>query len=138
MKTVFIVRQTDSDFGTEGLLYCPDISFFCYTMEPPWRDNRTSVSCIPPGEYLVAIRHSPKYGKIFHIKNVAGRSYVLIHGGNVGGDSEKGLKTHTQGCILLGQKRGVLYGQNAVLNSKGTLTSFMLKMGEDCFKLIIK
>lgn len=138
MNTVFMIRQINSDFGTEGTLYCPDTGFRCYTMEPPWRDNRTSLSCIPPGEYLVNIRVSPKYGEIYHVTNVKDRSYILMHSGNVGGDKTKGYKTHSEGCILLGEKRGILWGQHAILNSKSTVTRFMLTMNNEPFILIIE
>lgn len=137
MKTVFIIRQMYSDYGTEGMLFCPTTGFMCYTMEPPWRDNRRSLSCIPSGEYIVNIRKSPKYGEIFHVTNVKDRSYILIHSGNVAGDRTKGYKTHSEGCILLGSKRGWLGKQKAVLNSRGTLVSFMFKMKKEPFKLII-
>jgi len=109
--------------------------FNCQTLELPWRDNRRSISCIPAGEYLVKIRMSPKYGEIYHVKDVPGRTFILIHSGNWAGDTTKGYKTHVNGCILLGQKRGLLAGQWAVLNSRITVKRFMQEMGNEPFTL---
>jgi hypothetical protein len=137
MLTAHIVRTEDTKYGTFGYLSIPYVGFSCYTGEPPWKNNRNSVSCIPTGEYDVRIRRSPKYGIIFHVKNVEGRSYILIHSGNYAGDVERGLRSHTMGCILLGKSRGWLAKQKVVLNSRLALKSFMRLMKNDTFKLII-
>jgi hypothetical protein len=130
-----------SDHGTIGILACPEKGFSCRTMEPPWKNNRSNHSCIPAGEYIVKIRMSPKYGKVYHVKDVDGRSYILYHSGNVGGDREKGLSSHTWGCILLGKYLGKLRIkgkiQRAVLYSKPTVRRFMELMEYQDFKLII-
>lgn len=137
MKNVYIIRTTTSDQGTEGFLTAPDINYICKTLELPWRDNERNISCIPSQEYLVKIRKSPKYGKIFWVTNVPNRSYILIHSGNVAGDISKGFRSHSGGCLLLGEKHGFLYGQRAVLNSRITLRKFMNKMDYETFKLKI-
>ena len=124
-----------SDQGTLGILSTD--GFQCYTLELPWRNNQAGVSCIPSGEYNVEIRLSPKYGRIYWVTNVPNREWVLIHSGNYAGDVEKGFKTHVRGCILLGQKKGYLGGQLAVLNSRVTVRSFMEFMNYEPFNLII-
>jgi hypothetical protein len=124
-----------SDHGTEGLLLTA--GFNCCTLELPWRENQRSISCIPAGEYIVKIRQSPRYGTIYHVKDVPNRSYILIHAGNWAGDTEKGLKTHVNGCILLGKKHGFLLEQRAVLNSRITVREFMNYMNLEDFKLRI-
>jgi len=138
MKTVYLNRLPSTSHGTFGHLFCPDIGFSCFTGEPPWKNNRSCVSCIPVGEYLVKIRQSPKYGLIFHVKNVKNRSYILKHSGNFAGDRELKLKSHTMGCILLGKKMGRISGQMAVLNSRITVRQFMSLMNNETYKLIIK
>lgn len=138
MIDVYIQRLGSSDHGTFGVLFAPAIGFSCYTGEPPWRNNLRSLSCIPPGDYIVKVRNSPKYGLIFHVKDVKGRTYILIHSGNFAGNIEKGLRTHTQGCILLGQKTGWLAGQKCVLNSRVTVKKFMSLMQMKPFKLKIR
>jgi hypothetical protein len=64
------------------------------TLELPWLNNQSRISCIPSGVYKVVKRHSAKFGNHFHITNVPDRSYILIHAGNY----------HTQilGCVLTG------------------------------------
>ena len=137
MKDVFLVRTVTSDQGTEGFLTQLESGFFCRTLELPWRDNKRSISCIPAGEYIVKVRQSPKYGRIYWVTNVPNRSWILIHSGNVAGDVEKGFRTHVQGCILLGKKHGMLYNQRAVLTSRPTVNSFMRTMDYEPFKLTI-
>ena len=135
MKHATLLRIRRSDHGTEGILVLGD--FMCYTLELPWRANTRNLSCIPAGEYDVTIRISPKYGRIYWILKVDGRSYILIHSGNWAGDTLKGLNTHTNGCILLGEKRGYLAGQRAVLLSRKAIRRFMGKLQGEDFKLRI-
>jgi hypothetical protein len=85
-------------------------------MEPPWRDNKRNISCIPPGEYdfvYMPKSYSGKYRDCYHVKDVPGRSEILIHSGNTA--------DQTKGCILPGKKIGFLSGIRAVLNSKSAL-----------------
>jgi len=133
--TVHIFRMLRSDQGTLGKLYYSNFS--CYTLELPWRDNKRNVSCIPSGSYDVKIRLSPKFGKVYWITEVDNRSFILIHSGNFDKKKKKGFKTHVNGCILLGQKRGLLAGQLAVLNSRLTVSRFMRMMDDNPFKLEI-
>jgi len=44
---------------------------------------------------MVVKRNSPKFNDHFHILNVPGREYILIHQGN--------FYTQIRGCILVGQ-----------------------------------
>jgi len=136
MDRVEIFRLRRSDQGTEGLLVSGD--FHCRTLELPWRGNRRQISCIPPGTYNVEIRLSNKYGRIYWVRNVPNRSYILIHSGNFAGDTSKGYKTHVMGCILLGKKSGYLGGQVAVLNSRITVRAFMEYMDYEPFELRIQ
>ncbi|MGE4298920.1 MAG: DUF5675 family protein [Desulfovibrionaceae bacterium] len=133
---VRLERTVTSDHGTEGRLIAP--GFSCFTLELPWRDNRPSVSCIPPGEYPCRIRRSRRFGQVYWVMEVAGRSWVLIHSGNLAGDVTKGLKSHVEGCILLGKAMGVLEGQRAVLSSRLAVRRFMACMAGRPFKLIVQ
>ena len=137
MKTAYLRHIKSSDQGTFGVFSCPDVGFSCFSLELPWRDNKPRISRIPNGEYIVSIRNSPKYGKIYHVTSVEGRSYILIHWGNYGGDKSKGYKTHTEGCILLGKSMGIIGNQRAILNSRITINVFMQLMNNETFKLII-
>ena len=135
-RRVEIFRLKRSDQGTEGLLVSED--FNCRTLELPWRNNRRQISCIPPGIYDVEIRLSNKYGRIYWVREVPNRTYILIHSGNYAGDKSKGLKSHVMGCILLGKKSGRLGGQAAVLNSRIAVRNFMEELEYEPFKLRIQ
>jgi len=128
-----LIRTDTSNEGTFGILiFNGDYVFTC---ELPDRENRPNLSRIPAGRYNVSMRHSPKYGKVYHVKNVPGRSHILLHHGNFAGDKTRGLRTHSAGCILLGSKRGRLYDQNAVLASRTARTKFETRMNFEPFIL---
>lgn len=77
--------------GTNGTLFCSNV-FLCHTIELPWNNNQRNVSCIPEGRYVIEPRFSKKFGHHLILKNVANRSYILLHPAN---DALKELK----GCI---------------------------------------
>ena len=130
---VYLYRFFSSDQGTLGKLMVD--TFSCYTLEPPWKNNQRSVSCIPIGEYRVVKIVSPKFGISYWITSVEGRSGILIHSGNLAGDVSLGYKTNSNGCILLGEKVGTLQGQLAVLLSRPAITRFMNYMSNEGFTL---
>ena len=91
--------------GCNGSIYRGD-TFVCHTIELPWKDNHRSTSCIPEGRYELQKRYSPKFKWHLILKNVPGRSVILIHPAN---DALKELK----GCIapvctLTGEGKGLL------------------------------
>jgi len=131
-----LTRVTRSDQGTEGQLMTK--GFSCFTLELPWRDNEKGISCIPPGEYQAIATKSNRYGLIYWLPKVEDRSGILIHWGNYAGDSTKGLKTHSMGCILLGKQFGFLGGQRAVLNSRVAVSQFMSAMDYNPFILKVQ
>lgn len=135
MENVWIWRIRRHSQGTEGVLFTD--GFNSKVLELPWRDNKQNISCIPAGEYETIIRQSPRFGTIYWVLKVEGRSYILIHSGNWAGDIEMGYKTHVNGCILLGKVFGYLMGQRAVLNSRITIRAFMDHMNNQPFTLNI-
>ena len=137
MIVVNSYRYRSSSHGTFSRWICNDIGWDSFCLELPWKNNKQSLSCIPDDTYIVKIRYSNKYGYVFHLTNVEGRTWILIHSGNYAGDIEKGLKTHSEGCLLLGQKAGILEGQQAILNSRATVKRFMRTMNNQTFKLNI-
>jgi hypothetical protein len=84
------------------------------------------------------MRLSNKYGRIYWVRKVPDRTYILIHSGNYAGDKTKGLKSHVMGCVLLGKKSGRLGGQVAVLNSRIAVRNFMEELEYQPFKLRIQ
>jgi hypothetical protein len=103
---LFLIREKESDAGTFGRIIAGD--FICHSLELPWKENQRNISCIPSGIYKTSIWFSRKYKRrIIRLSNVPDRSDVLIHQGNLAGDTEKGVKTHSMGCILPGMKTGL-------------------------------
>jgi len=68
---------------------------------------------------------SKKFGRVVRLSDVPGRSDILIHSGNLAGDVIKGFNTHSAGCILLGEGRGYLGEQKAVLSSRTAVRKAM-------------
>lgn len=137
MTRVGLIRLAHSDQGTRGVLVLPD-GVLCNTLELPWRDNRPSLSCIPRGEYDVQLYASPRFGKAYQVQHVPGRSYILFHAGNLAGDVERGFRTHSEGCILLGKHFGTLAGQQAVLASRPAVREFMERLDGQPFRLLVE
>ncbi len=111
-----LIRLEKSIEGTFGVLRL-DGQVFCVTLEPPDNNNSVNTSCIPPGRYSCRRVESPRFGTTFEVTDVPGRSHILLHPGNVAGD--------TRGCVLLGKHFGFLRGNRAVLNSGKTFAQFM-------------
>lgn len=77
-----------------GVMRVPGAGKPIYTLERPWHDNKTDISCIPPGRYKIVPYSSEKYPDCYEITGVLGRTKILIHPGNFIKD--------TRGCILPG------------------------------------
>lgn len=133
--TVHIVRSESSDHGTFGALCIGDEILM--VGELPWKNNQRNVSCIPMGTYLCKMMLSPKFGMVYHIIDVPGRSHILFHVGNYVGDKGKGFKSDSDGCVVVGTKLGHLSGQRAVLNSREGLKRFHELTNQEPFKLIV-
>ena len=128
MNRARLHRDAESDHGTLGVLAAPGLDPL-HVMEPPWRDNRRNRSCVPSGIYRVLPHVSPRFGRCLLVAEVPGRSHILFHAGNVGGDIERGFHTHTHGCLLPGLRRGRIKVsgrvQRAVLNSRTAFRHLM-------------
>lgn len=157
MQTATLHRLAESDEGTLGILTSTvrdpatgeERTLGLCTLEPPWRDNRVGMSCIPEGTYRCAKWKSPTFGGVYLLRSVPGRSYILIHWGNWAGDEEKGLYANTDGCILVGlrftrmvpTKKGKPipgYGpQDAVASSNTALDRLHRHFGDEPFDLSV-
>lgn len=130
-------REKSTDGGTFGKLTLPDGTSF-NTLELPWRDNQSGKSCIPPGTYKVETRNSPKFGPgTYEVKNVPGRTAILIHSGNYAGNVDKGQKSNVEGCILLGFSRSTQSGQPMIQESRAAMKAFTDKMGGRPFTMSV-
>jgi len=137
MRKVILVRQRaiSDDKQTCGNLILlgekGGVEFKCVTLELPWKDNQRNISCIPEGEYEVELYDSPSHGPgTFHLKDVPGRTYILIHAGNYTRD--------TAGCVLVGNRFADLDkdGVTDVLNSRATLKSLKSLVGPFSIKIM--
>lgn len=89
-----LVEDEHQTVGRLSLFQGVHALFDCYTLELPFRDNAPFISCIPPGKYHCTRRFGEKFGAHWILKDVPGRSLILIHAGN--------FHRQTQGCILVG------------------------------------
>lgn len=139
MRRAALHRDESTDHGTRGVLAAGGRRW--QVIEPPWRNNRPNRSCIPAGLYEVRPHQSPRFGACLLVAGVRGRSHILIHRGNVGGDVEAGWHTHTLGCLLPGVRRGRIEVrgrvQRAVLGSGTAFRQIMGWADDNAFELEI-
>jgi len=132
------------DKQTEGTLEVYDtetetLEFVCKTLELPFLDNQTSISCIPEGTYDVVPRTSQKYKNHLHVTDVEGRSHILIHWGNYAGSKNPRTgNPDIRGCILVGKSHTDINGDGIkdITSSKNTFKELM-KVAPDGFVLEI-
>ena len=88
-------RYQSKEGTTLGRLFVGS-TFICYTLEDAIRDEKIKgETAIPPGEYVVNVTMSPRFGKLLPLlNNVPNYEGVRIHPGNT--------KRDTEGCILPG------------------------------------
>lgn len=112
-------RKWFTDKSTIGELLIDD-KFECYTLEDKVRANGEKIegkTAIPYGTYQVIIDFSNRFQKDMpHVLNVPGFEGIRIHSGNTDAD--------TEGCLLLGQSKGV----DIIYNSKAAFASFFPKL----------
>jgi hypothetical protein len=138
-------RSPSTDQGTFGRLAFG--GHVLHTTELPWRNNTRQRSCIPPGAYACALVNSPKFGRVYGVANVPGRSHVLIHAANLGGDVDQGWLTQLHGCIAPAERLGAMRipattthparMQRAGLISRPALATLMAWAGGQPFTLEI-
>lgn len=126
-----LMRTLCQDACTTGILTVGGMSLT--TMELPWRENESMVSCVPAGEYQLIPYASPTHGQTWRLHNpnlgvwglsdappTPARTEVEIHTGNFASDSEA--------CILVGMRAGQLLNpksdvlESAVLDSDIAMT----------------
>lgn len=96
--------------------------YFCFSIEDASRTTKIKgETCIPLGVYPLGTRFSPRFSKTYNhdmiwVKNVPGFEFILIHWGNTISD--------TEGCLIIGDKIGVVNQKDAVLNSRATYLKF--------------
>lgn len=75
------IIRTYHTLGTNSKLLIDGV-FCCYTIELPWRNNQSNISCIPTGTYPLVKRITKKRGPHLLVRNIPNRTLVLIHPAN--------------------------------------------------------
>lgn len=137
----FIIKRVAMTlFAAYGVLIGPDGVPFSLTLERPWLNNQSGVSCIPAGLYRAlrcrrspdyGFKDSPKFGNTFQVTSVPGRGEILLHKGNLASDSH--------GCILIGEQFEPLNGVPGIASSAKGYDELMAKLADvDEFELEIR
>ena len=134
-KSLLIERYDHGTKQTLGRLFALENGqavYNCHTLELPWKNNAFQVSCIPPGTYKVVKRYSEKFKNHFHITDVTGRTYILIHSGN--------YYTDILGCILVGKGLADINkdGLKDVTQSRNALADLLALMPNEFELKIVK
>lgn len=124
MKAV-LRRAPSTDQGTFGVLTFGTEAV--RTLELPWRDNRPQRSCIPPGVYDCGMVNSPRFGRVYGVRDVPGRSHILIHAANLAGDVDLGWTTQLHGCIAPCVRVGAMRNKAGAMQAAGLVSVTALR-----------
>lgn len=118
MRLQRFAKRPDGTFG--WLTVGP---FACFTVEPPWHENRVGKSCVPAGLYRLVLEFSPRFNrKLWELKDVPGRSEAKIHPANRAAELE--------GCIAPGETIGHDAQGWFISNSRATVEAFHKTLGD--------
>ena len=113
---------------TVGVLTYKD--FTCMTLELPWLDNQTDISCIPRAGAYIGRKHlSPTNGDCIAIENVLNREDIQIHSLN--------WLYETKGCIGVGRKFNPDTENGPMITSSVNTLNELLSMLPDKFTIEI-
>ncbi len=136
METIILTRLQSGDHGTFGVIRHKNQIF--YTGELPWRENKSNISCVPAGTYICRWTHSPRFGRFMYlIDGVSDRTGIRAHSANFMGDSFKKYRCQLNGCIAMGERVGVMDGQQSLLISSPAVKKFESLMERQTFRLEI-
>lgn len=130
---IVTLKRIYQDDCTLGSLEAFDKSrkFRCFTLELPYKNNASNVSCIPPGRYQCNKVESPKFGMCIAVEGVNGRSFIRIHKGN--------YTRQIEGCILPGRTIADIDGDGIPdVTSSGETMDKLMAFLPDRFELDIK
>ena len=136
-----IVRSRSTQEGTPGIL-TTDAGFTCKTLELPWANNQSGISCIFADIYTGGIWYSPHLNRlVIRLEDKHGRQNCLVHNGNFAGEGVNEV-TQIHGCTEVGNGYGQLdngTGRNqfAIEDSSATLALLIAhiksNIGDDPF-----
>jgi len=124
MHDIIISRAYYSDC-TIGRVFLPNHGFQCFSLELPWLNNASEISCISEGSYVARKRLSPANGLVYELENVLNRTFIQIHAGN--------YTSQILGCILVGDSIKFLNNDTIpdVTNSNNTLQKILGLLAEE-------
>lgn len=129
MSPLVVERISYGPRATIGLMRWSDV--LLYTLEDAWANNKPMLSCIPDGVYRCRPRRFNRGGYMaVEVRDVPGRSNILIHRGNTADD--------VTGCLLVGRFLDAFRGVIAVLDSAWAWGQFFPVWGEREFDLVLK
>ena len=126
MNLIFELERTYLKGWTTGIISLNSV-VLSYSLELPWKNNQTYISCIPEGLYVIEIRESKKYGKHVWLRNVKNRTWILIHAAN-------NARTELKGCIapvLILKSDGI--GSHSRLALNLLILNIQRNKGKKCF-----
>ena len=133
VANLIITRLSDNGIQTLGKAWLAEYNIKVDTLELPWRNNLTGVSCIPKGIYNCKKNTGSTKCPYLHfdILNVPGRKYIKGHKGN--------FHTDINGCVLFGMGLKDINndGQKDVINSGIALQKLLANLPNE-FILEIK
>lgn len=132
MKAV-LTRYYQDDNQTLGLFKINNVIHTpVFTIERPWKDNKSDVSCIPIGTYDVTFLSTPKFPSgVYQLQNVPGRVGIDIHAANKASELE--------GCIAVGSAVYCLDGEAyMVANSGSALRQLLVILAKNLWQLNIR
>jgi len=138
-----LTRVDSGDQGTFGLLVLENGAHW-HSLELPWRENRTKISCIPEGLYAARLEWSEHFQRnVYHLQDVPDRQAVEIHPANFAGDVMLGWSADLLGCIALGTGTGQLVNrsgisQRALIASRTAMTEFESALNGEELEIEIK
>ena len=121
MANLIAIKRSYTPLGTLGRLAAGDLSL--WTLELPWKGNKTNESCIPEGVYRAIKHDSPTFGPTLWLRDVPGRSEILIHPAN--------YVEQLDGCIAPGMDYGTARDALAVWNSQDALSKILEATDEE-------
>ena len=140
-----VLRKEDSRLLTGGGRFSDDVNLpgqaYAAMVRSPHAHARiagidAAQALAAPGVYKVAWAPSPRLKRnTYRLIDVPERSGVLIHSANYMGDRTIGLKCQSLGCIALGEKRGTMDGQAALLLSFPAVRRFEQYLDGQPFEL---
>lgn len=123
-ESLHLKRVDFTEKSTGGELYGPDGSFWSHTLEDVCRKEKMqNMTAIPAGRYEVVMAWSDRFQRLLpRLLEVPFFRSIYIHNGN--------YPSHTEGCPLLGKKKG----EDAVFESVLALEEVLPKIKKLCEK----